>query len=594
MQFAPWLAALALATCCSFAHAANFSTVEIYSDANCASIPLVVTLEEESSGCIEVDGCNQTEINNSTYYYALRCAEDRFEYTARLFSGASYLLIDAFEEDGCESYLGSNVFLAAGTCQLASYVGERSEIASLYSDGSAVMYVYNDSACDSLSQVFDLNTSMISDHSCYSGYNKFYTTDYPGTNSGSSGSDSSGSSSALPADTSSASADSSSLSTGAIVGIVVGCVAVVACLVALILWRRGKKTKFDDFDSSDEAILAAGDKNFDMDLYAGHLTPRSGQKTDVSPRTGGSGSLVRGSGSSSMSGVWDDDAIVSARIPREKVLIQKLLSRGGYGEVYLGTFNGRLIAAKMLLPETRKSIRHVNDFLNEVKMMAAMDHPRIVEFVGVAWDSLADLCVVSEYMEGGDLRAWLYSQQEQQQPVGFDHDKVKIALHVAHALTYLHSLAPPVIHRDLKSKNILLSRELDAKLTDFGVSRERVDRTMTAGVGTSLWMAPEVMMGEKYDDKADMFSFGVVLSELDSHTLPYSHAKENSESGHKMPDTAILQLVTMGRLRVEFSSGGLESMVQLGMACTSVDPKDRPTAAEALYKLHTVLAHEVQ
>uniref|UniRef100_H3G6I1 Protein kinase domain-containing protein n=1 Tax=Phytophthora ramorum TaxID=164328 RepID=H3G6I1_PHYRM len=89
------------------------------------------------------------------------------------------------------------------------------------------------------------------------------------------------------------------------------------------------------------------------------------------------------------------------------------------------------------------------------------------------------------------------------------------------ALTYLHSCAPPVIHRDLKSSNILLNQAMDAKVTDFGISRERIDATMTAGVGTSLWMAPEVMLGERYDDKADMFSFGVVLSELDQHTTPY-------------------------------------------------------------------------
>ncbi|RLN91584.1 hypothetical protein BBJ28_00017099 [Nothophytophthora sp. Chile5] len=200
---------------------------------------------------------------------------------------------------------------------------------------------------------------------------------------------------------------------------------------------------------------------------------------------------------------------------------------------------------------TRNVIKHVNDFLAEVKLMAALDHPRIVQFVGVAWDSLSDLCVLSEYMAGGNLRTLLDSYEAQRHPVGFDRGKATIALHVAHALTYLHSLAPSsVLHRDLKSKNILLSAELGAKLTDFGVSRERADHTMTGGVGTSRWMAPEVMMGERYDDKADMFSFGVVLSELDLHALPYSHVRGESESGRRMPETAILQLVALGQLRV--------------------------------------------
>ncbi|KAE8912736.1 hypothetical protein PF005_g2070 [Phytophthora fragariae] len=121
----------------------------------------------------------------------------------------------------------------------------------------------------------------------------------------------------------------------------------------------------------------------------------------------------------------------------------------------------------MLLPEMRKSISHLNAFLAEVKLMATLNHERIVQFVGVAWDSLTDLCVLSEYMEGGDLRTLLKNCEEHETPVGIDRSKATIALHVVHALTYLHSLSPPVLHRDLKSKNILLTTQLDAKLTDF-------------------------------------------------------------------------------------------------------------------------------
>jgi serine/threonine-protein kinase TNNI3K len=136
---------------------------------------------------------------------------------------------------------------------------------------------------------------------------------------------------------------------------------------------------------------------------------------------------------------------------------------------------------------------------------------------------------------------------------------------------------------------VLLTPELDAKLTDFGVSREREDRTMTAGVGTSLWMAPEVMMGERYDETADMFSFGVMLSELDVQSPPYAHATDNSNTGRKMPDAAILQMVAMGTLRVEFSEKALPEVIDLGVSCVSVDPKERPTAAEALYRLQKLL-----
>ncbi|KAF1790264.1 Protein kinase-like domain [Phytophthora cactorum] len=194
----------------------------------------------------------------------------------------------------------------------------------------------------------------------------------------------------------------------------------------------------------------------------------------------------------------------------------------------------------MLFPETRKSTRHVTEFLTEVKMMTVMDHPRVVEFIGVSWNNLMDLCVVTEFMAGGDLRAWLGDRADNDSPVGFDFTKVKIATHVVHALAYLHSLTPSVIHRDLKSRNILLSENQDAKLADFAE--------------------------------------------------PVRHAKDKNPTGRKMPETAILQLVAMGKLRVEFSPGALKGIVQLGTACTAIDPTERPSAAEAFRKLQTILA----
>ncbi|KAG3005884.1 hypothetical protein PC120_g17709 [Phytophthora cactorum] len=291
---------------------------------------------------------------------------------------------------------------------------------------------------------------------------------------------------------------------------------------------------------------------------------------------------------------WEDDFVVAARIPRDKVVVVQLLSRGGFGVVYSGLYHGRRVAVKMLLPETRRSIPHVVDLLAEVKMMASMEHPHIVEFIGVAWDSLTNMCVVSEFMAGGDLKALLSDYEEQDLPMGFNRDKLKIALHIAHALTYMHSLDPPIIHRDLKSKNVLLNEKLDAKLTDFGTSRERVNESMTGGVGTCLWMAPEVMIGDRYDDKADMFSFGVVLSELDTRLSPYWHAKDPNDSSRQMPEPAILQMVATGKLHVKFSKEAIEAVVELGNACVSLDPTKRPTASDALYKLHTILANDVE
>ncbi|RLN90422.1 hypothetical protein BBJ28_00004528 [Nothophytophthora sp. Chile5] len=254
-----------------------------------------------------------------------------------------------------------------------------------------------------------------------------------------------------------------------------------------------------------------------------------------------------------------------------------------------GLYRGESVAIKMLLPEKRKDLNQINIFLAEIKIMASVEHPRIVRFIGVAWDSLTDLCAVSEFMEGGDLFSLLrrFERVEHRSP-GFDVDKARIALHVAHSLTYLHSLDPVIVHRDLKSMNILLTSDLEAKITDFGVSRKWTVDTMTAGVGTRLWMAPEVMLGKRYDTSADIFSFGIVLSELDSHLPPYANVRD-VEAGGKLGDTALLELVAAGLLRVEFSANAPKALVNLGHACVDMDPEARPTAGEVHYQLQRIL-----
>jgi len=319
---------------------------------------------------------------------------------------------------------------------------------------------------------------------------------------------------------------------------------------------------------------------------------RSGTVTSTHGGRGGqyssTGGQSHGSAGRHSSSLWDDPVIVAARIPIDRVELGELVSRGGFGEVYRGRYRGQDVAIKTLLPATRKDMQHIEGFLAEIKLMATMEHAQVVQFIGVSWESLSEIYAVSEFMEGGDLRALLARYAENGHPRGFDPAKIKMALQVSHALTYLHSLDPIVLHRDLKSRNILLTDTLDAKITDFGESRERSDKTMTAGVGTSFWMAPEVVMGERYGEKADVYSFGVVLSEMDTHELPYSNAKENSETGRPLPDTAVLQLVLMGRLQVQFSGLGPAEMTELAHQCLQIEPESRPTAAEVLYRLHTI------
>ncbi|KAL7686200.1 putative protein kinase [Plasmopara halstedii] len=287
-------------------------------------------------------------------------------------------------------------------------------------------------------------------------------------------------------------------------------------------------------------------------------------------------------------GIWDDPVLTAARIPLEQIQIQELIARGGFGQVFMASYKGKTVAVKTLLPETAQDMNEINALFTETKVMAKLEHPCIVRFIGIAWESLSTVCCVTEYLVGGDLRALLnHFLANQTRPRGFDHDKVKIALDIVNGLSYLHSLEPNILHRDLKSRNVLLTSQLEAKLTDFGVSRERSDDRMTNAVGTSLWMAPEVMMGGHYDGKADIFSFGVLLSELDRHDMPYANVK--NASGRRPTDSVLLQMVAGGKLQVQFSDNCPEQVLTLAKECISVDPTKRPTAANAMDRLQSAL-----
>ncbi|ETI31631.1 TKL protein kinase [Phytophthora nicotianae] len=552
-------------------------STEVYSDSSCES-PVTLTITSSAS-CTSSD-CASTTIAGSTYYTATSCPSNIYSHAADVYDDTEYLLVDIYSGTDCNTYIESVAFVASGECQIAGTDGQ-SVIATLNSNGSAQVTYYLDGTCTLSTQTsLSLTEDDLTNHSCTSGRRYYSSSDGSATN---------GVSSSSSGSSSSSSSDSSGIGSGAIAGIIVGVIFVLV-LVGILVYRRCHRRREQqphrapDFSQTSDLREAA---------YEAQASPAKAYRQTTITTT--SDFDRRHSAK-----LWDDDVIVAARIPREKVKVKQLINRGGFGEVYIGSYHGKDVAVKMLLPETKKTMSQVNAFLSEVKLMASLDHPRIVSFIGVAWDQLIDICVVSEYMAGGDLKALLSDYEKNGHPVGFDHTKVKIALHVSIALTYLHSCAPPVIHRDLKSKNILLDEAMDAKVTDFGISRERIDATMTGGIGTSFWMAPEVMMGERYDDKADMFSFGVVLSELDSHVMPYALSKSESSTEssssvkpNKLPNAAILQMVAAGRLRVHFSEAGPQSMVDLGLACVSLDPKERPTAAEALYKLQQILAKEV-
>ncbi|GMF40752.1 unnamed protein product [Phytophthora fragariaefolia] len=288
-----------------------------------------------------------------------------------------------------------------------------------------------------------------------------------------------------------------------------------------------------------------------------------------------------------------DPIIVTNRLAYDEVKLGRCISRGGFGLVFTGTYRSRQVAVKKIRGNRDSEAGQIELFIREITLMAMLRHSRIVEFIGVAWEALVDLSAVTELMERGDLSTVLRNCRENGHQLTWSDHKATIAFHIAEALAYLHSLSPKVIHRDLKSKNVLLNDAMEAKLSDFGISRERHDTEthMTAAMGTSFWIAPEVLSGCDYDEKADVFSFGVVLSELDTNDFPYWNAAK--PPGGKVQEGEILQLVAAGHMRPSFSSSCPTPILEVATRCLQVRPEARPTAAELVRIFQDLLLLEL-
>ncbi|KAL4146968.1 hypothetical protein PRNP1_010724 [Phytophthora ramorum] len=279
-----------------------------------------------------------------------------------------------------------------------------------------------------------------------------------------------------------------------------------------------------------------------------------------------------------MAELSEDPEFEESWIPYDSLYFTRAISKGAFGEVWLAQLENTQVAVKKILDEKKHDVKEIECFGAEIKLMALLKHPKIVGFIGVSWSTTQDLCAVTEFMAKGDLYGYL---ERRKGKLNWRDHKMWLAEDIAEALGYLHSLSPKVIHRDLKSKNILLDSKYRAKLSDFGISRKRsVEETMTAGVGTIYWTAPEVLMGKKYTEKADIYSFGIVMSEMDMCAVPYSDKRDNS--GKPLQGMKIIQMVIRSALRPSFQEDCPEQIRALADRCLDADPDVRPDAPELL------------
>lgn len=388
------------------------------------------------------------------------------------------------------------------------------------------------------------------------------------------------------------------ISTVAIVLIIVGVIALViaAIVVAICVRRRRKQMNQQQFQhdptvdpSSLLSPAASGvisTANYTKASESDSSRPTMSTNTTELYTTnmsqfGSSGYGEDGdSGSNSiLRALYHDPNLAGKRLPFDEIKLEKALSKGAFGEVWVAEFRGEKVAVKRLLQNKQPTFGEFQDFTSEIQLSASLAHPNIIAFIGVAWNTINNLVMVLEFLPGGDLQSYLERQGDL---LSWARDKIHVAIGLARALHYLHDRESPIIHRDLKSKNVLLTRSLEPKLIDFGVSRTQEEQ-MTAGVGTPYWTAPEVLEGTKYTQQSDIYSYGVLLSELDTCKIPYSDAV--NATGEKLKPFQVLKEVMAGALRPTFTADCPDRIRRVAESCLLADPAARPSAKELVEML---------
>ncbi|KAI0500900.1 hypothetical protein KFK09_019118 [Dendrobium nobile] len=255
---------------------------------------------------------------------------------------------------------------------------------------------------------------------------------------------------------------------------------------------------------------------------------------------------------------------------------QNKLASGSQCNLYRGTYCSQDVAIKVFKPE-HVSLDMQREFAQEVYIMRKIRHKHVVQFIG-ACTQPPSLFIVTEFMSGGSLYDFLHKQKG----VFKLSTLLRVAIDVCKGMSYLHQ--NDIIHRDLKTANILMDENEVVKVADFGVARVKAQSgVMTAETGTYRWMAPEVIEHNPYDHKADVFSFAIMIWELLTGKLPYEYLT---------PLQAAVGVVQKG-LRPAIPKHTNLKLAELLEKCWQQDPALRPDFSEILDKLQ-LIAKEIK
>ncbi|XP_042502268.1 serine/threonine/tyrosine-protein kinase HT1-like isoform X2 [Macadamia integrifolia] len=202
-----------------------------------------------------------------------------------------------------------------------------------------------------------------------------------------------------------------------------------------------------------------------------------------------------------------------------QLYIGNKFASGRHSRVYRGTYKQRAVAIKLISqPEEDEGLAVMleKQFTQEVALLFRLRHPNIITFVA-ACKKPPVFCIITEYSSGGSLRKYLHRHEPNSLPLDL---VLKLALDIARGMHYLHSQG--ILHRDLKSENLLLGEDMCVKVADFGLSCLESECGSGKGfTGTYRWMAPEMIKEKHHTRKVDVYSFGIVLWELLTALTPF-------------------------------------------------------------------------
>ncbi|XP_068766633.1 mitogen-activated protein kinase kinase kinase 10 [Struthio camelus] len=271
-------------------------------------------------------------------------------------------------------------------------------------------------------------------------------------------------------------------------------------------------------------------------------------------------------------------AVGPPEVSFEELLLDEIIGVGGFGKVYKGLWRGEEVAVKAARQDPDEDISATAESVRqEARLFGMLRHPNIIALKAVCL-SPPNLCLVMEFARGGALNRALAGRKVP------PHVLVNWAVQIARGMNYLHNEAVvPIIHRDLKSINILILEKIEndnlahctLKITDFGLAREWHKTTKMSAAGTYAWMAPEVIKLSLFSKSSDVWSFGVLLWELLTGEVPY----------REIDALAVAYGVAMNKLTLPIPSTCPEPFAHLLDECWDPDPHARPAFGSILGRL---------